>query len=608
VKFIRLASIAAATALPLAAFAAGPATFSPDRFKAHVAYLSDDLMEGRETGTRGYELAAKYVAAQMALLGLQPGGENGTFFQQVPFVESANTGAPAILTITGPDGTKTLTTADGVIVRGQPSGGDVDVKAGAVFVGYGATDPVSNTDDYKGLDVAGKAVVLVRGVPPGLDSEVGAHMRAQQVRNAAMHGAVAVIYMPTRAAARQASPQNTAAEASRPSTTWKGKDGVVGGTGNLVKASASLSNDAATLMFAGAEKTLVQVQEEFAASKRPAGFALKTTVEMKATTKARTFTSPEVIGLIPGSDPKLKDEYVVLMAHLDHLGMRTTGEGDRIYNGALDNAAGVATLLEVAHAFSNSSQRPKRSILVIANAGEEKGLLGADYYAHYPTVPAGKIVAAIDMDMPVLTYSFKDVVAYGGSHSTLEKSIARAASAMGVKLAPDFQPDQAVFVRSDHYALARVGVPAVMLATGPGNGGAEAWKKFLNTQYHRPSDDMSQDIHWDDGARFAELNYRVVRTLADARERPLWYEQDYFGDRRPNGKFRHLSPGWIFPVGYSAMSQVRGLRVRLTETHDTRARTRSAPAHRRYRDRPRARQHRGRAGASGHHPVRQRRL
>jgi Zn-dependent M28 family amino/carboxypeptidase len=218
----------------------------------------------------------------------------------------------------------------------------------------------------------------------------------------------------------------------------------------------------------------------------------------------------------------------VLMAHLDHLGMRNDGRADPIYNGALDNGAGIATLLEVGRAFQ--ARPPRRSVLLIANTGEEKGLIGAQYFAAYPTVPIEAIVAGIDLDMPVLTYDFTDVVAYGGPHSTLDRVIARAAASMKIKVSPDWQPEQAIFVRSDHYALVRAGIPAVMLSTGEANGGHDAWATYFAKNYHQPSDDLSQPIRWDQGAKFAELNYRIVRQLADQRDRPLWYQGDYFGD------------------------------------------------------------------------------
>jgi Zn-dependent M28 family amino/carboxypeptidase len=244
----------------------------------------------------------------------------------------------------------------------------------------------------------------------------------------------------------------------------------------------------------------------------------------------RRFSSPEVIGLIEGADPSLKSEYVALMGHADHIGRKARGSGDRINNGALDNGAGVATLIEVARAVVMAPDRPRRSLLVVANTAEEKGLLGAEYFAHYPTVPIERMTAAIDLDMPMLLYDFTDVVAYGAGHSALEGVFQKAGAAMGVKLSPDPMPEQALFVRSDHYAMAKMGVPAVMLATGMANGGEAAWAKFLTTNYHQPSDDLSQPINWGAGARFAELNYRVVRELADAGAPPRWYSGDYFGD------------------------------------------------------------------------------
>jgi Zn-dependent M28 family amino/carboxypeptidase len=220
------------------------------------------------------------------------------------------------------------------------------------------------------------------------------------------------------------------------------------------------------------------------------------------------------------------------MGHLDHLGLRKDarpGE-DRVYNGALDNAAGVATMIEAARAFVESGQRPRRSILFIANTGEEKGLLGADYFANHPTVPISSIASVVDLDMPLLLYDFTDVIAFGADHSTLARTVARAAAQMDIALSPDPMPEQSIFTRSDHYQFVRQGVPAVFLATGFANGGAEKWRAFLNGDYHHVGDDLSQPIHWEQGARFARLNYLISRELADADQRPLWYRGDYFGN------------------------------------------------------------------------------
>ncbi len=319
---------------------------------------------------------------------------------------------------------------------------------------------------------------------------------------------------------------------AEPATTWATSDGTPFDPSHGLKARAIIEPATSAALFEGSGRTLKEILDE--ADKpggRPKGFALKAHADITAATKVRRFSSPEVIGIIEGSDPGLKNEYVALMGHADHIGIkRGAGTGDRINNGALDNGAGVATLLEVARALSTGSNRPRRSILVVANTGEEKGLLGAEYFAHYPSVPIDRVTAAIDLDMPMLLYDFTDVVAYGAGHSSLEKVFQSAAGAMGVKLSPDPMPEQAVFTRSDHYPMVKAGVPAVMLATGMANGGEAAWGKFLSTNYHQPSDDLSQPIVWSAGAKFAELNYRVVRALADADARPQWYENDYFGD------------------------------------------------------------------------------
>jgi hypothetical protein len=529
VKPIRILALAAALALPLVAFAAQPAKFSPDRFRAHVAFLADDLLEGREAGTRGHEIAARYVASQFEQMGLAPAGDSGGWYEEVDLAETAPAGPAPTLTVTNAKTSKTFENGQAVAVRGSADGGAVEVDAPAVFVGYGLTDPVTGIDDYKDLDVRGKVVVYVRAGLLSADSEIAAHQRADQARNASAHGAAATITVFTRAAQRVNAWRQLAAQAAAPASGWVDKQGHVHGGTQAMKAVANVDLEPAQMLFEGAPMSFDQVLDELAAGRRPRGFALTASVHIKAETKVRRYRSPEVIGLIRGSDPALRDQYVVLMAHLDHLGIRP-GRPDPIYNGALDNAAGVATLLEVGHALTTDKTAPRRSVLLIANTAEEKGLLGAEYFARYPTVPAGAIVAAVDMDQPVLTYAFTDVVAFGGTHSTLDRSIRKAASAMHVALAPDFMPEQGVFVRSDHYPLARAGVPAVMLVVGPSNGGKAAWDNFMSERYHRPNDDLSQPILWVQGARFAELNYRVVRELADTRTRPLWYEGDYFGD------------------------------------------------------------------------------
>ena len=367
------------------------------------------------------------------------------------------------------------------------------------------------------------------GSPKGMDSEIGAHLQNEQPRFAAEHGAAATLFIQTRVGARHFPGIGSSSFWVSRRPTWVRKDGTPEDPTHGLKASALLEPKAAAALFDGAPRTLAQILEEADKSGgRPKGLALKSTGEISVSTRARRYSSPDVVGVIEGSDPALKDQFVALMGHVDHIGVNRTGSGDRINNGALDNAAGTATLLEVARALTTTAP-PRRSVLIVANTAEEKGLLGADYFAHYPTVPIDRITAAIDLDMPLLLYDFTDVIAFGAGHSTLERAFQKAGAAMGIKLSPDPMPEQAIFVRSDHYTMVRVGVPAVMLATGMANGGEAAWPKFLSTHYHHPSDDMSQPIVWTAGAKFAELNYRVVRTLADDDAPAQWYANDYFG-------------------------------------------------------------------------------
>lgn len=504
--------------------------FSAERFKAHVTFLADDLLEGREAGTRGHEIAARYIAAQFESFGLKPGGDDGTYFKKVDLLESALATPAPTLGIATRAGLKTLKQGVSAMINGPIGGGSVHVSAPLVFVGYGMTDKAMGYDDYEGMDVRGKIAVVLLGSPKGMDSEIGAHLLHEQYRFAAEHGAVAVVRIPNRVMSTALPWDKVVQYLGEPPTTWVRRDGTPDDPAHGLKAVALVEPKAAAVLFDGASATLAQILDE--ADKeagRPTGMPLKATAAITVTTRVRRYSSPDVIGVIEGSDPKLKDEYVALMGHADHIGIKRTGKGDRINNGALDNAAGTATLLEVARVLT-SGARPRRSVLIVANTAEEKGLLGADYFAHYPTVPIEKITAAIDLDMPLITYDFTDVIAYGATHSTLQDVFKQAGAAMNVKLSPDPMPEQAVFVRSDHYPMVKAGVPAVMLATGMENGGAAAWGKFLSDHYHQPSDDVSLPIVWGAGAKFAEVNYRVVRALADAETPAKWYEGDYFGN------------------------------------------------------------------------------
>ena len=297
---------------------------------------------------------------------------------------------------------------------------------------------------------------------------------------------------------------------------------------------ATLNPDAAGVLFAGARQTLDQV---LAAADRPGGrprgFSLqgRGTIERKSSWTDRE--SRNVVAMLPGSDPAVASEAVVMTAHLDHLGDHTTardGSADKVANGARDNAAGVATMLEVAEALARGGSRPRRPILFVALTAEEKGLIGSDYLARNPVIKDAAPVAVVNFDMPILTYRFSDVIAFGAENSTLGPMVAAAASKAGIALSPDPLPEEGLFARSDHYRFVQQGIPAVFLMTGFAGEGEAKFRDFLAKHYHQPSDNLSLPIDWQAGAKFAEVNYQIVRTIADAPVRPQWYAGNFFGN------------------------------------------------------------------------------
>jgi len=527
---VRAQSTDTAARTPRTADAADVATGA--RIKAHVAFLADDLLEGREAGTRGHEIAARYIAAQFALAGAKPGGVGGSYLHPIELHETARTGTPPQLILKTAGGTRTLIHGEDALISGARDGGTVTVEAPLVFVGYGMQDSRVGIDDYAGLDVRGKIAVMLVGVPRGMDSEIAAHLGAEARGAVARHGAIGSIAIHTPAVSR-AYPWEVVRTVLRDEqpTTWVTKDGQPFSDSEHEGPHALVRPEAVAALFEGTSHQLIDILAATeSAAGRPKGFALPGTASITLTTKVRRYTTPAVVAMIEGRDPVLRSEYVVLTAHADHIGVSSSGDGDRINNGALDNAMGTAMLLEVARTLAVDAARPKRSVLLIAHTAEEKGMLGASALAHALPVPQDRVVASINLDMPVLLHDFSDVISFGGSHSTMEDAVAKAASSMALVLSPDPMPEEAIFVRSDHYALVKAGVPSVMLAPGIANDREGTMGKFLANHYHRPSDDLSLPIDWKASGRFARLNLAIVKTIGDADAPARWYEGDYFGE------------------------------------------------------------------------------
>ncbi|WP_260483209.1 M28 family peptidase [Sphingomicrobium flavum] len=523
---MRLILAAAALALTATPAFANDAEMSAsaDEVRAHVEFLADDLLEGRGNGQRGYDLAALYVAAHYRSLGLEPAGDNGGWFQDITFRRAKTTGQT--IELNGEE-------MDGVYVRGNVLADRMKMDAPLVFVGYGLEAGPYGHDSYAGIDVKGKIAVAINAMPDlpkGLNSDIPAHLGASREASAAKHGAVGLITI--------GNDRYASFFGQREVTGWVDQEGRSNALPGDMKVKMVANGKAADALFAGSGRDFDELRDAAREGKALQSFDLPGTISITATSEWEEFTAANVVGKLPGSDEALDDEYVVLSAHLDHLGIREGMEGDNIFNGALDNASGIATMLEAGRLFANNKHEAGRSVLFMALAAEELGLQGADYYAINPTVPLDAIVANVNLDMPVPLYDFNDVTAFGASHNTVGEAVARAGAEIGISLSPDPMPEQAIFTRSDHYKFAQRGIPSVLLFTGYGNGGEDEWTAFFAQRYHRAGDDLSQDINWTALARYAELNYRIARQLASDAERPKWYEGNFFGDLFAPGKER----------------------------------------------------------------------
>lgn len=517
-------------AIPAVVIAAEAQRFDPEAVRAHITFLADDSLDGRGSGTKGYTIAANYVAAQFMAMGAKPMGDpaKGSYFQQVPLREAKLTGQP-VLTISGKGQTFRLDSREKVLIGPSAMDAQQVLQAPMVFVGFGLDRPDLGLRDYDRLDVKGKVVVVLSGYPKGMNSELGAHLNADKARMAMKRGAVAMISIPTLQDTRRRSWERRAQSGGEPRSNWLQADGTPFMRAPGIRADATLNPDVARPMFGEGKQGLAAILAEAdQPGGRPRGFRLGLAARFERTSAFRPYSSPNVIAMIPGSDPAVADEYVLMTAHLDHLGDHGKGD-DKISNGAMDNAAGVATMIEVAKALSHDGKRPRRPILFAAVTNEESGLIGSEYLARNPVVSKGNVVAVVNFDMPILTYRFTDVVAFGADNSTLGPVVAKAAAEAGITLSSDPIPEEGLFTRSDHYRFVQQGIPSLFLVTGHAGPGKAAFTDFLAKNYHQPSDDLNLPFDWIAGAKFAEVNYHIICAIADQAEIPRWYQDSLFG-------------------------------------------------------------------------------
>jgi Zn-dependent M28 family amino/carboxypeptidase len=526
----------AEAAAPTQAPAAPAAVTAQGRIAADVRILADDDMQGREAGTPGYDKAADYVAKRMRALGLLPAGDAGSYFQQVPLLRATRLQDGARLAVVHPQRTVELRFKEQFLPAPSYDAASSEVTAPAVFVGYGVHAPELEHDDFAGLDLRGKVAVLFNGAPArfGNDQRAFHSSGREKLRALAERGAVGAVFVNT-AQDEARSPWQRGADAwQKPGMRLRGADGKGIDTFPQLKVVASVSAAAADLLFEGSGRFASQL---FGAAGDGSlrGFALPVTLTLASRTRVEPVDSRNVVGRIAGADATLGNEHIVYSAHLDHVGVGAPVNGDAIYNGAIDNALGVAIMLEAARELASATPAPKRSLVFVAVTAEEKGLLGAEWFATHPTVD-GPLVANINLDMPVLLAPSTDVVPIGVEHSSLKDALDVAAKEVGVKLSPDPFPEEVIFVRSDQYPFIRAGIPAVYLINGVVSADGKrdpklAFGKFLGEHYHQPSDQVDLPIAWDDAARLARLNARIGRLVGDAAQRPAWNAGDFFGDR-----------------------------------------------------------------------------
>jgi Zn-dependent M28 family amino/carboxypeptidase len=498
-----------------------PLLITAQAIAAHMGFLANDALEGRETGARGFEVAAEYVRAQFAAAGLEVSNQPVTL-RGSKLDESASTMAI---------GGKPLVLRKDVLMSANFLRPAVDVEAPIVLAGFGVTAPELKYDDYRSVDVHGKIVLLISGAPKTFPSDQRAYYSSGEVKrkNAAAHGAIGVITVSSITDEARNPFQKRAQQSGITPMTLVDANGNPSEETQSIRVSASLSRAAAATLFAGTPVTLDAVLAD-AENGKGTSLPLDKVATAHTASSFTSVRSENVIGTLRGSG----DEYVVVSAHLDHLGIQPRSDGgDAIYNGAYDNASGIACLIEIAKEMARAP-KPKRSVMFVAFTGEEKGDRGSRQFARFPPVPKGKIVADVNMDMFLMLYPVGDLVLLGGEHSSLGALAATAAKAGGFEVSPDPYPEEVRFIRSDQFSFVEEGIPAIHIK--PGNksrdasiDGAKVTRDWLRNVYHTVRDEIAQPIDYASGARYAETNLRLVRALAGG-AKVEWMAGDFFAE------------------------------------------------------------------------------
>jgi Zn-dependent M28 family amino/carboxypeptidase len=492
----------------------------------YVKFLADDKLEGRDTGSRGEREAQEYAVKQLKKAGAEPAGVNG-FYQPVKFFSRQIVEKDCNLALIRDGKHESLTLGEDAIIstRIMPA---PEVDAPLVFVGYGLKVPEKHYDDFAGLDLRGKIIVILAGSPSEIPGTLASHYQTAAERWKVLRaaGVVGIVSL-TNPASVDIPWSRIALNRAHPSMDlnypeFNETEGA--------KLYVTVNPASAGKFFVGSGHTFEEIAALGKDRKPLPHFPLTVSLAAKTKVNLTDITSSNIVAKIPGSDPALKDEYVVLSAHLDHIGIGEPINGDRIYNGALDNGSGSALILDMAESFKKNPEKLRRSILLVLVTGEEKGLLGSKYFAAHPTVPRGSIVADVNTDMFLPIVPLKLLTVLGLDESDLGDRAREVAQTLGIRVQADPQPLRNVFVRSDQYSFIRDGIPAVMLdiAPEPGTPEQKLFKDWLTQRYHAPSDDTNQPIDLASAAKYEEIVRALLINIANGDHRPEWKPDSFF--------------------------------------------------------------------------------
>src|SRR5712691_959661 len=524
---------------------AGSSQISESALRAHIKFLSDDRLEGRGTGARGGELAALYAAEQFEAMGLKGAAAKGSFWQPVSLV-GVKADPKTELRINGPDKAEAYKFADDFVAFTGAQTEHVSVNADLVFVGYGIDAPEQKWNDYKGPaeDYRGKILVMLVNDPPATKEEpnlFGGRTLTYKGRwtykfeEAARRGAVGALLLHTNESAGY--PWSVVRTSNG---SWRFD--IARGAGDktpFLKVRSWMTDPAARRMMQLAGLDLDALRRQAASRDfRPVNLNLKASLDLNS--EVKRVEAPNVAAILPGRDAKLRDEYVVYSAHWDHLGIGAPDKtGDTIYNGAVDNASGVASVLEIARVLASlpASEKPRRSSLFLIPTAEEQGLLGAEWYSRHPLVPLTKTAADVNLDSMNVLGMTRDFVPLGAGHSSLKAVAEAVARERGMRVSPDPRPGQGSFYRSDHFPFAKVGVPSISLKEGddyvghPRDWGAKKFKEYNDAHYHQPSDEYHDDWNFQGMIQEADFAMAIGRRVADMNAMPKFNPNDEFAKK-----------------------------------------------------------------------------